>query len=72
MEILSKFWNRLLNITELIIGGGIKLEVGLENFEKLIIEGGGGDDYSVLKSMYSIIYCWSYKPNIVKNIPVPI
>ena len=35
MEILSKFWDRLLDITKLKMeGGGKKLRVGLENLKK--------------------------------------
>ena len=53
---MSKFWNRLLDITKLVIeggarGGGIKPGVRLENFKKLII--GMGDDYSALESKFT-------------------
>ena len=54
MKILSKFWDRLLEITKLIIEGvGIKLE-GLEIFFKKIIIGGTIVGYSSAYKGFSI------------------
>ena len=56
MEILSRFSNRLLYITKLIIGGGRGIELGGGvNFKISNKRGRGGGDYLVLESTYYLV-----------------